>query len=152
MKPLSLPFSIAGRGDHCIASLPAGSHPCFPLYFPRGAPAGARLSLYGEKADPGESVEVSFLGQTHTTKANDDGHWKITLSPMEPGQIWNALTITGRNTLTLEDVVTGEVWLCSGQSNMNSHPSRMQRMLHREIASSSNPQLRMFSVFRRSAA
>ncbi len=105
---------------------------------------GAPVPVWG-KADPGESVEVSFLGQKHTTKANDDGHWKITLSPMEPGQA-GTLTITGRNTLTLEDVVTGEVWLCSGQSNMN-FTVKDAKDAAQEIASSSNPQLRMFSVF-----
>lgn len=74
---------------------------------------GDPVPVWG-KADPGEGVEVSFLDQKHTATAGDDGRWMITLSPMKPGQT-GTLTITGRNTVRLEDVVTGEVWLCSGQ-------------------------------------
>ncbi len=69
------------------------------------------------KADPGEEVSVSIAGQTKSTKADADGKWMVTLEPMPAGGP-HELTIKGKNTLSYSDVLVGEVWLCSGQSNM----------------------------------
>ncbi|MGE3821610.1 MAG: sialate O-acetylesterase [Isosphaeraceae bacterium] len=69
------------------------------------------------KADPGEEVTVSIAGQSQTAKAGDDGKWTVTLDPMPAGGP-HTLTVKGKNTVTLEDVLVGEVWICSGQSNM----------------------------------
>jgi sialate O-acetylesterase len=68
-------------------------------------------------AEPGESVTVSVAGQTKTAVADAQGNWSTALSPLKPGDPLT-LTITGKNKITIQDVVVGEVWLASGQSNM----------------------------------
>ncbi|MDB5351903.1 MAG: hypothetical protein JWN86_3150 [Planctomycetota bacterium] len=68
-------------------------------------------------ADKGEEVTVSINGQTKTTKAGDDGKWSVMLDPMPAGGP-HTLTIKGKNEIKLDDVLVGEVWICSGQSNM----------------------------------
>src|SRR5678816_749394 len=69
-------------------------------------------------ADAGEEVTVEFAGQKQTAKPDANGKWMVKLTPLEARSDGRAMTIRGKNTLTLEDVVVGEVWLCSGQSNM----------------------------------
>jgi len=71
-------------------------------------------------ADPGEQVTVSFGGQTAATVAGADGTWRVRLDPMEASAQGRALTVAGNNTLTVGDVLVGEVWLLGGQSNMES--------------------------------
>jgi sialate O-acetylesterase len=68
-------------------------------------------------AEPGEEVTVTIAGQSHATKAADDGSWKVVLDPLPAGGPYD-LTIKGKNTLNFADVLVGEVWICSGQSNM----------------------------------
>lgn len=68
-------------------------------------------------ADPGESITVTIADQTKTTKAGNDGKWSVTLDPLPAGGP-HTLTIKGSNTVTYDDVLVGEVWICSGQSNM----------------------------------
>lgn len=70
------------------------------------------------KASPGEKVTVTFDGQTVSTVADSSGKWSVTLVPMTARTKPSALVITGNNTITLADIVVGEVWLASGQSNM----------------------------------
>jgi sialate O-acetylesterase len=68
-------------------------------------------------ASPGEEVTVSIAGQTKTAKAGDDGKWQVTLDPLKVGGP-HVMTVKGKNEIQLEDVLVGEVWICSGQSNM----------------------------------
>ncbi len=68
-------------------------------------------------AEPGEDVTVKIGGQSHATKAGADGSWQVRLDPMPAGGP-HTLSIEGKNTLKLDDVLVGEVWICSGQSNM----------------------------------
>jgi sialate O-acetylesterase len=70
------------------------------------------------RADTGESVTVKFADQTRQTKAAGDGRWIVLLDALPANALGAELTVTGKNTLTIRDVVVGEVWLCSGQSNM----------------------------------
>jgi sialate O-acetylesterase len=68
-------------------------------------------------AGPGEEITVSILDQDKTTKAGPDGKWSVTLDPIPAGGP-HTMTVAGENTITLNDVLVGEVWICSGQSNM----------------------------------
>ncbi|MEY4198627.1 MAG: hypothetical protein RLZZ265_367 [Verrucomicrobiota bacterium] len=68
-------------------------------------------------AAPEEEVTVSIAGQTKTTKADAKGLWRVKLDPLKVGPALT-LTVKGKNTLTLKDVLVGEVWVGSGQSNM----------------------------------
>ena len=67
-------------------------------------------------ASNGESVTVDFEGQKLTTTAKD-GKWKVSLKPLKAGGPFT-MTIKGSNTVTIKNILVGEVWLCSGQSNM----------------------------------
>jgi sialate O-acetylesterase len=68
-------------------------------------------------AEPGEKVTVSINGQTKTTETGKDGKWSVTLDPILAGGPYS-LTVSGKNTIVIDDVLVGEVWVCSGQSNM----------------------------------
>jgi hypothetical protein len=69
-------------------------------------------------AEPGEEVAVSLANQSKTTKAGADRRWKMTLENLKSGDQPQTLIVKGKNTLTVNDVLVGEVWLGSGQSNM----------------------------------
>lgn len=73
------------------------------------------VPVWGTARD-GEKVTVKFQGQEASTVAKD-GRWLVKLKPLKAGGP-STLTITGDNTITLTNVLVGEVWLCSGQSNM----------------------------------
>ena len=68
-------------------------------------------------AAPGETVTVTIADQKQTAQAGADGAWRVKLAPLAVGGP-HVLTIAGTNTIRLEDVLVGEVWVCSGQSNM----------------------------------
>src|SRR3954470_6530950 len=68
-------------------------------------------------AEPGEEITVKIAEQNHTTKAGADGLWHVMIDPMPAGGP-HVLSIEGKNKLRFDDVLMGEVWLCSGQSNM----------------------------------
>lgn len=69
-------------------------------------------------AAPGETVKVEIHGQSHTTEADQNGHWKINLRPIPAGGPYR-MNIEGKKTkFFFDDVLVGEVWICSGQSNM----------------------------------
>lgn len=68
-------------------------------------------------ASPDEMISVSIAGQTKTTKTDDKGKWSVRLDPLKVAE-GLTLTVKGRNTMTITDVLVGEVWLGSGQSNM----------------------------------
>ena len=76
-------------------------------------------------ADPGEEVTVKIATRAKTAKAGPDGSWQVMLDPMPAGGP-HTLTIKGKNTLKLDDVLVGEVWICSGQSNMQMVRRRLQ--------------------------
>src|SRR4051812_44629335 len=65
-------------------------------------------------ADSGEKVTVSFAGQSQSTTAEANGTWKIQLGRLSVSADPRELTVAGKNTLTLHDVLVGEVWLASG--------------------------------------
>jgi sialate O-acetylesterase len=95
-------------------------------------------------AEPGEEVTVAINGQTKSTKASADGSWQIVLDPMPTGGP-HSLSIKGKNTIMLDDVLVGEVWICSGQSNMQ-WPVAASNDADLEIASAKYPRIRLISV------
>jgi len=96
------------------------------------------------KADPGESVTVT-LGKRHaTTVAGVDGTWRVRLAALSVAKPLT-LTIMGKNTVTVNDVLLGEVWLCSGQSNMQ-FGLKGANNAETEIAAANYPTMRMFAV------
>jgi sialate O-acetylesterase len=101
--------------------------------------------LWGWSA-PGATVTVNFAGQTKATTADGFGRWSVHLDPLTASDQPRDLTVSdSKNTLTVHDVLVGEVWLCSGQSNMefsmwnaNNSPQ--------ELAQSGHPQIRLFGL------
>jgi len=77
---------------------------------------GIKVPIWGTATTAGEKVTVTFNGRTVSTVAVD-GKWRVDLATMKPGGPW-PLTIAGANTITFTKVFVGEVWVCSGQSNM----------------------------------
>lgn len=69
-------------------------------------------------ANVGEQVSVSFADESAQTLADENGKWKVVLNPLRASFENRDLTIKGTNTIVLKDILVGEVWLCSGQSNM----------------------------------
>ena len=79
---------------------------------------GQRLPIWGW-ANPGEAVTVSVAGQSHTAEADKNGAWSLRLKKtLKASKSPVAFTVKGSNTINFKDVLVGEVWLCSGQSNM----------------------------------
>jgi sialate O-acetylesterase len=78
---------------------------------------GIKNKVWG-KANPGEQVTVALAGQSHVTTAGPDGAWQLFLDPVKEYGGPHTLTVTGKNTVTFNDVLIGEVWVCAGQSNM----------------------------------
>jgi sialate O-acetylesterase len=106
---------------------------------------GVRIPLWGT-ADAGERVVVKAAGQERAATADDHGRWRLKLDPitaMDPFQI----TINGKNVITLKDVLAGEVWLCSGQSNM-SYPVHSASTGAAALQAANRPMLRFFKVER----
>jgi sialate O-acetylesterase len=95
-------------------------------------------------ADAGERVTVGFAGQEAATAADADGKWQAFLKPMPAGGPYD-LTVLGRNKIVLRDVLVGEVWIGSGQSNMVWPVTRSDNA-DKEISSADFPRLRLFKV------
>jgi sialate O-acetylesterase len=105
----------------------------------------ARAPVWGW-ADPGEKVTVSIAGQTHTATADAAGNWKLQLGKISAGRPLT-LTVAGHNTIVVQDVLAGEVWLGSGQSNMQLAVNEVTNAW-KEKADAKFPQMRMFTVGR----
>jgi sialate O-acetylesterase len=103
------------------------------------------------KADAGESVTVSFHGQTRATVATPDGRWIVYFDKLPADAQGTDLIAGGKNTLAIHDVVVGEVWLCSGQSNMEFTVSRAANA-DKEIAAANFPLIRHVKIERAVAA
>jgi len=100
-------------------------------------------------AEPGERVEVSLAGQTRAASADASGKWLVTLEPLPAGGP-HKLIVQANNRIELEDVLVGEVWIGSGQSNMQ-WPVRRSMNAEEEIANARWPKIRLFTVARRIA-
>ncbi len=96
-------------------------------------------------AESGEQVTVTLAGQTSTAQAGQDGRWVVTLEPQKAGGP-HVMVIQGENEITINDVLIGDVWLCSGQSNMELPMRRVQDRYPDVIANCTNPQIRHFEV------
>ncbi len=75
------------------------------------------LPVWG-RAEPGEKVSVKLGTEGGDTTAGKDGRWQVTLKPQPVSKAPLTLTVAGKNTVTVKDVLLGDVWLCGGQSNM----------------------------------
>ena len=102
---------------------------------------GKAIPVWG-KAEPGETVTVRFNKKEFTTTADADGNWRVDLPKMKAGGPYE-LSI---NDLELKDILIGDVWLCSGQSNIDVHIERVYPQYVQEVDSYENPKIRLFRV------
>jgi sialate O-acetylesterase len=102
------------------------------------------LNLYGSSS-PGERMNLEFKGSTYSTVANESGRWKIEVPPQRAGGPFD-LTFTGKNKVVIRNVLFGDVWLCSGQSNMEMLVNNVKDVYPEIIASSNNSSIRHFTV------
>jgi len=97
-------------------------------------------------ASPGEKVKVNFADKSYDSKADRNGKWEVILNPMKAGGPY-AMEIKGKNdSITLKDILVGDVWVCSGQSNMDITMARVKDRYTDVIATSENPYIRRFLV------
>ena len=102
-----------------------------------------RATVWGE-ANPNEKVTVKIAGVTQATTARADGQWVVKLPTLKAGGPYD-MTISGRNQITVHNVLVGEVWVCSGQSNMQWLVSE-SKDASAEIATANYPEIRLFTV------
>ncbi|MFZ4777197.1 MAG: sialate O-acetylesterase [Terrimicrobiaceae bacterium] len=115
----------------------------------------SQAAVWG-KADPNETVVVELGGISAKATADKDGSWRVKLNGLNPG-LAGTMTIAGKNTITLQNVTVGDVWVCSGQSNMSmwvgpvTTPGAWRGYkgvvnFEKEISSAQFPQIRMFQA------
>jgi len=100
------------------------------------------------KAEPGGQVLVKISGQEKSAIAGDDGRWRIDLDPLTAGGPY-VLSVIGQDTISIQNVMIGEVWLCSGQSNMDMAGSAgWGKVLNHEeeVVSADYENIRLFRV------
>ncbi|MFV1967860.1 MAG: sialate O-acetylesterase, partial [Pirellulaceae bacterium] len=108
----------------------------------------ARVPVWGW-AEPGEKVTVAIGDQTQKCTAAQGGKWRIDIESLPAGGP-HTLTVKGHNTIEIADVLVGEVWLCSGQSNMAMTVSRAANFSEEQAAATCSA-IRMFTVNRETA-
>ncbi|HJZ82892.1 MAG TPA: sialate O-acetylesterase, partial [Pyrinomonadaceae bacterium] len=105
--------------------------------------AGMKVRLWG-KAAPAERVTVSFNSKSAQATADSAGHWQTFIGPFKAGGPFE-LTIKGTNTVVFKNVLVGEVWVCSGQSNME-WPLINAKDGASTVAQANYPEIRLFTV------
>jgi len=96
-------------------------------------------------ATPNEEVVLKFKKKNYVTKADEAGNWEISLPAQKAGGKYT-MDIQASNTITLSNIVFGDVWLCSGQSNMETPVSRVMTLFGDEINQYSNPDIRYVRI------
>lgn len=96
-------------------------------------------------AEAGEEVTVTLGEQTRKATADKDGRWQVKLDALKANAEGQTLKVTGKNSIELKDVLIGEVWICSGQSNMEWSLNAVLNA-NEEVAAANHPQIRLFNV------
>jgi sialate O-acetylesterase len=109
---------------------------------------GPRARIWGT-AQAAERIKATFVGQTMHAIADSQGRWQMFLGPVKAGGPY-VLTISGSNTLTFNNVLVGDVWICSGQSNME-WPLVDATGGAEAIAQANYPEIHLFTVQKNTA-
>ncbi len=105
------------------------------------------VPLWGA-AEPGEKVTVTVGGKSAETTAGQDGKWRVTVGPLMASTTPIEVTVKGTNEIVYRDVLVGEVWVCSGQSNMAFPLSRVHNAAE-ALPAANVPTMRLFNVGRK---
>ena len=134
---LAAAFAVSLRADIVLPSL-LSTHAVLQK--------SAATRIWG-KADPGEKVHITLGSVQADTEAGADGRWQATVNLLKSDAGPFDLVVTGKNTLTVADVMVGEDWLCAGQSNMQwSLRGDAKEMTWLLTSKHTNPMLRQFQV------
>ena len=106
-----------------------------------------RVKIWGWAAAD-EKVTINFNGQAYSDTTGTDGKWAVMLSELKAGGPYS-MEINGSNHIRLKNILIGDVWVCSGQSNMDLPMSRVEERYADVIANSNNPAIRRFFVSKR---
>lgn len=109
---------------------------------------GIEINLWG-RATPSSSVELQFRGQTFRASVGAKGDWSVLLPQQEAGGPYQLKIKNGEETTEVHDILIGDVWLCSGQSNMELNMERASPLYEDVIARASHPNFRYFEVPKR---
>jgi len=144
MKLFALLFLLFVLGENAMAQVK------LPPFFSSNMvlQKGIKIPVWGW-ASPGEKVAVTLEKNIATTRAGKDGKWKVTLPEMNYGGPYK-MTVKGKNLSTLENIMIGEVWVCSGQSNMGFRVVETKNA-KAEISNANYPAIRLFTVKRKMA-
>lgn len=125
---------VSAKADIKLPAL-VGDH----MVLQRGKP----INIWG-KASPNEKIAVSFANKKYIATTNSKGSWRIKLPSMKAGGPYT-MKLQGNNLITVKDILIGDVWICSGQSNME-FPLFMADGAGEEIKKSQYPGIRLFTV------
>ena len=131
---VALLFSLSGYSQVRVAKI-FGDH----MVLQRGQP----VPVWGWSS-PNEKITVAINQQVKHTQADKSGKWQVNLDPQPAGGPYE-LKVTGKDSLVLHDVLVGEVWICSGQSNIEFELSRAMHAAD-EIRDANYPQIRQIKI------
>ncbi len=103
------------------------------------------LKIWGW-ASAGEHIKVGFKQQTYRTKADSSGYWKVLLPSQKPGGPFEMTIKSGRDDIAISDILIGDVWLCSGQSNMEHQMKLHENFYAKEIEEAAYQAIRQFKI------
>lgn len=104
----------------------------------------AKVKIWGW-ASPGETVTVDFIEKSYSTVTNPEGRWEVMLEELQAGGPYS-MEIKAHTSITVKDILIGDVWICSGQSNMVIPMERVKIIYEDEIANCENTAVRQFVV------
>ncbi|MBU3821276.1 sialate O-acetylesterase [Flavobacteriaceae bacterium XHP0103] len=104
----------------------------------------AEIPIWGW-GSPGEKITITFKGKKYRTTTSSEGKWTITLRKMDAGGPYT-MTVSGNNTIEIKDILIGDVWLCTGQSNMVHELDIHDVAYEDEIKNANNPNIRHFKI------
>jgi sialate O-acetylesterase len=105
----------------------------------------ANVKIWGW-ATGNEKITINFNNKTYETRANESGEWAVKLAQLPAGGPFTMTVSSSGNTITINDIVVGDVWVCSGQSNMELNMRRANPIYESEISNSENKFIRHFVV------
>ncbi|NJB72239.1 sialate O-acetylesterase [Saonia flava] len=104
----------------------------------------AKVKLWGW-ANSGEQITLNFKNKKYRTVANENGEWIINLKPQKAGGPYK-MTFTASNEITVDNILFGDVWVCTGQSNMVLNMGRVKEKYPEEVATDHYPEIRNFFI------
>lgn len=146
MKKLFFKILLSGFIFLFLPLLPINGDISLPSLFSDGMvlQRDTEINIWGW-GSPGEKVRVKFDRKTFSTVTDHNGKWMIKIPPMKAGGP-HSMEIRGRNTIIIKDILAGDVWFCSGQSNMVLNMERVKERYPSDIAAADYPQIRNFFI------